>query len=209
MWVLLAISLCCAATLQGQTAVNDTIRLGTITEKGIAYPAAFLPEVTLIGHYMNPVDKVRRDRLRNDIFITYPYAITAATILHDVNSTVDSMDRRRDRKKYLKTIDKQLDATFKEPLKNLTIDQGHVLVKLINRQTGQNCYSIIREMKGGLSAVVWQSVGLFFNNNLHKEYDPEGKDKEMEGIVKDLEASNAYRYALYQQDAMLRKITKK
>jgi uncharacterized protein DUF4294 len=83
-----------------------------------------------------------------------------------------------------------------------------VLIKLIDRQTGQNCYSIIKELKGGFSAMVWQSVGVFFNNNLTRDYDPEGDDKEMEGFIKDLEASNVYRYQLYQQDQMLKKIAK-
>jgi hypothetical protein len=99
-----------------------------------------------------------------------------------------------------------LDATFKEPLKNLSVDQGHVLVKLINRQTGRNCYSIIRELKGGLNAVLWQSVGVLFNNNLRHEYDPEGKDKELESLVQVLEGSSNYRYQLYLQQEMMKKI---
>lgn len=59
-----------------------------------------------------------------------------------------------------------------------------------------------------MSALMWQSVGVFFNNNLSREYDPDDKDKEIESIVKDLEASNAYRYQLYQQEALLRKAGK-
>ena len=103
-------------------------------------------------------------------------------------------------------MDKQLDHLFKDPLKQLSIDQGHVLIKLVNRQTGRNCYSIIKELKGGLSAVVWQSVGVFFNNNLNRDYDPTGDDKEVEDIVHDMEASTAYRYQVYQQQALLRNV---
>lgn len=185
--------------------INDTIRLGATTEQGQVYPMVLLPEFEKVAMYMNPEERTRIARLRNDIYVTYPYALTAATIFKGVNDTLEKMDGRRDRKKYLKTVDKKLDNVFKEPLKNMSINQGHVLIKLINRQTGQNCYSIIRELKGGLSAVVWQSVGAFFNNNLRREYDPEDEDKEIEFIVRDLEASASYRYQLYQQDALLKK----
>lgn len=208
-WLLCALLLSTFEPAVAQNSVNDTIRLGLVDVRGQSYPIVFLPEFEVSALYMKDDDRMRRAKLRNDIFIAYPYALTAAAVFKDVNANLDHMDRRRDRKQYLKSVDKQLDGIFIEPLKNLSIDQGHVLVKLINRQTGQNCYSIIRELKGGFSAVFWQSVGVFFNNNLRKEYDPEDKDKEMEGIIKELESSNAYRYALYQQGELLRKITKK
>jgi hypothetical protein len=189
-----------------QNSVNDTIRLGAVNENGSNYPMIFLPEYIKIAELMDPDERKRRDRLRNDIFVVYPYALTAATILKGVNENLDKLDTRRERKKYLKSIDKTLDNTFKQPLKNLSIDQGHVLIKLIDRQTGQNCYSIIKELKGGFSAVVWQSVGVFFNNNLSRDYDPDDRDKEIETIVRDMEASSAYRYQLYQQEALLKKV---
>ena len=197
-----------AGNAKAQNSVYDTIRVGAIVENGQTYPMILLPEVTTIGNIIDAAERLRRDRLRSDIFTVYPYALTAAAVFKDVNANLDKYDRRHDRKKYLKSIDKNLDATFKEPLKNLSIDQGHVLIKLINRQTGQNCYSIIKELKGGFSAVLWQSVGVFFNNNLNRDYDPEGRDKEVEDLVKDMEASTNYRYQLYQQEALLRKIKK-
>lgn len=185
---------------------NDTIRLGAYTEGTKVYPMVLLPEFERIAMIMDPVERNRRARLRNDIYVTYPYALAAASIFKEVNDNLENMDGRRDRKKYLKTTDKKLDRLFKQPLKNMSIDQGHVLIKLISRQTGQSCYTIIREFKGGLSAMVWQSVGVLFNNNLTRNYDGEDRDKEIESIVKDMEASASYRYQLYQQDAILKKI---
>ena len=186
--------------------MNDTIRLGAIVEGGRTYPIIFLDELIVKGEILDPAEKIRRNKIRNDLYAAYPYALAAGAILKDVNSKLDKLDARRDRKKYLKTIDRTLDATFKEPLKSLSIDQGHILIKLISRQTGQNCYSIIRELKGGVSAMVWQSVGVFFNNNLVREYDPEGRDKELEKYVQELEASNFYRFQVYQQEAIMRQI---
>jgi len=188
---------------------HDTIRLGAIMYNGKVMPAVLLQELTISALIMDPQERERINKLKNAVYVTYPYALAAAAILKDVNTTLDKMPDRRARKKYLKDIDHKLDATFKDALKNMSIDQGHVLIKLIDRQTGQNCYSIIKELKGGFSAVVWQSVGVVFNNNLSRDYDPEGKDKDMENIVKDLEASNAYRYQLYQQEALLKKVPKK
>lgn len=196
------------ANAGAQASVNDTIRVGAIVENGQVYPMILLPEVTTISQYSDPKERLRRQKLRSDIFTVYPYALTAATVFKEIDDSLDTYDRRHDRKKYLKSVDKNLDATFKEPLKNLTIDQGHILIKLINRQTGQNCYSIIKELKGGFSAMLWQSVGVFFNNNLNKDYDPTGKDKELEELVKEMEASATYRYEIYQQEALLRKIKK-
>ena len=195
--------------VHGQNSVNDTIRLGAVMEKGQLYPIIFLQDYTIVDKYLDPAEKLRKDKLRNDIFTVYPYAATAAAVFKGINDNLDNLDRRHDRKKYLKSIDHSLDQTFKDPLKSLTIDQGHILIKLINRQTGQNCYSIIKELKGGFSAVVWQGVGVLFNNNLNRDYEPDGRDKEIEDMVKDMEASSAYRYQLYQQDIMMRKIANK
>jgi hypothetical protein len=195
-----------AATAQSY--IYDTIRVGGTIVNSVNYPTAFLPEVEISSTFINPADRLRRDRLRRDIYIAYPYAITAAAILKDVSATLDTLDGRRNRKRYLKEIDRQLDASFKEPLKNLTVEQGHVLIKLINRQTGQNCYSIIRELKNGFSAVVWQSVGLMFNNNLRQNYDPTGRDQEIEAMVQILEGAANYRYQLYIQSELMKKIPK-
>ena len=191
-----------------QNSTNDTIRLGAIMENGQSFPIILLPEFVIAGQLIDPEERTRREKLRTDISVVYPYAIAAAVVFKDINTNLDKLDDRRSRKKYLKTMDKNLDRTFKEPLKNLSIDQGHVLIKLINRETGQNCYSIIKELKGGFSAMLWQSVGVLFNNNLVREYDPEDRDKEMEMMIRELEASMYYRYQLSQQAALLRQIAK-
>jgi hypothetical protein len=164
-----------------------------------------LDEVETYSTYLNAAERIRRDKLRRDIFVVYPYALTAAAVFNDINANLDQLDRRRDRRKYLKAVDKSLDRTFKEPLKNLSIDQGHVLIKLVNRQTGVNCYHIIKELKGGLSAMMWQSVGVFFNNNLKRNYDPTGDDYELETFVREMEASNAYSYQLSKQNELMKK----
>ena len=75
----------------------------------------------------------------------------------------------------------------------LSIYQGKVLMKLINRETGNNCYEIIDEYKGFISAAFWQTVAVLFGSNLKQPYDRNGKDLEMEKIVRDLEKMYGYR----------------
>src|SRR6185369_978731 len=91
-------------SLFAQQSVNDTIRLGATIENGVSYPMAFLPEFVETGLYINGEDRIRRDRLRRDIYIVYPYAITAAVILKGLNENLEKMDSRRERKQYIKLV---------------------------------------------------------------------------------------------------------
>lgn len=192
-----------------QQGIYDTIRLGGVIVDGHNYPMVFLEEFTCIDHPRSLEERKKLSMLRANVYATYSYALTAAAIFKKVNEDLEKMPDRRSRKRYLKDVDRQLDAAFKTPLKNMSIDQGHVLIALINRQTGQDCYHVIKELKGGLSAVMWQSVGVLFNNNLNRDYDPKGRDKDIEMIVQELEASTAYRYQLYLQGELMKKVTKK
>jgi len=72
---------------------------------------------------------------------------------------------------------------FEGALPKMTISQGAVLLKLIDRETGQSSYSIIRDYKNGIAAGFWQGVAKMFDNNLKSEYDPEGEDKDLEQLV--------------------------
>src|SRR5690606_27354369 len=150
----------------------------------------FLPEFVKTAKLPRKYVRQRQrwDRLRYNVYKVYPYAVIAADILKDVDTELVRLeDDKEARKKYLKSLERELNRQFKGELEELTISQGQVLVKLINRQTGKNCFSIIQELKGGFSAVVWQSVALLFSNNLKREYDPENRDKDIEMIVQELE----------------------
>ena len=92
-----------------------------------------------------------------------------------------------DRKKYIKITRKELKKEFAEPLKELSVYQGKVLMKLINRQTGNNCYEIIKEYKGGFNARIFQTVAFVFGSNLKQPYDGQNDDREIENIVMEVE----------------------
>jgi len=176
-------------------ASEDSIRLGGIVMGRDTIPFVYMNEVEV--HAQIPRHLVRQreefNRLKYNVQKVYPYAMIAAEILHDVDAKTAGMEKR-DRKAYLKIVEKEMSKRFKGELQNLSINQGQILVKLIGRQTGRNCFSIIKEVKGGFNAVVWQGVAMLFSNNLKREYDPTGRDSEIEAIVVEIEASNYYRY---------------
>lgn len=185
---------------------NDTILLGGIVVDKDTFAMVFLEDFYLTGKLPRHLAKQREayNRLRYNIYKVYPYAIIAAEVLKDVDVNLAKYeDDRKKRKEYLKSVEKELNKRFKGELENMTISQGQLLVKLINRQTGKNCYGIIKELKGGFSAVVWQSVALLFNNSLKREYDPYDRDKEIENIVVELEANYYYKYKYQRQNALI------
>jgi hypothetical protein len=170
--------------------------------RGVSVPVVVvgtdtLPSITL--QVFEVTDKLPRrlrkqrerwTRLRNAVYVTYPYANSAARILRDVNGRLATLSNKKDRKAYLNAKEKELKAEFGDKLENLSIYQGRVLMKLIDRQSGQNCYAIIKELKGGFNARMWQTVAFFFGGNLKSEYDKE-EDRDIEQIVQEIEM---YRY---------------
>ena len=132
-------------------------------------------------------------RLRNAIYVTYPYAISASRIMNDINAKLVGINDRKKRKQIIKSREKELRKEFTDKLTNLSIYQGKVLMKLINRQTGNNCYEIVDEYKGSFNAALYQTVAILFGTSLKQGYDALNKDKDMEKIVQDVERMYGYR----------------
>lgn len=137
-------------------------------------------------------------RLRNAVYVTYPYARIAGSTINDITAKLANVDSKSERKTYIKSREKELKKQFSDPLSNLSVYQGKILMKLINRQTGNNCYEIIKEYKGGLNARLYQTVAFFVGGNLKQEWDiKENKlDRQIESIVKEIDGNwynNPYR----------------
>ena len=99
-----------------------------------------------------------------------------------ITDEADKMNRfQRDR--YMTEVQKHLFADFEGALRHMTISQGGVLLKLIDRETSQASYSIIKEYKNGIAAAFWQGVAKIFDNDLKSQYDPEGADRDLEELV--------------------------
>ena len=97
----------------------------------------------------------------------------------------ESGSKKREYRHYRKDVEKEMRTKFEKELKDLSINQGKMLVKLINRETGNNCYKIIKDVKGGFNAFVWQIVAKRYDYNLKEDYDPQ-KEKMIELVIKQL-----------------------
>lgn len=138
------------------------------------------------------------NRLRNAVYVTYPYARIAGSTINDINAKLTGVDSKKDRKQYIRSREKELKSQFTEPLSNLSVYQGRILMKLINRQTGNNCYEIIKEYKGGLNARFYQTIAWFVGGNLKQDWDltENREDRDIESIIREIDGSwynNPYR----------------
>ncbi len=114
----------------------------------------------------------------------YPYAQASGTLIKQVDSTLDAENYGFIRKeRYISAIQKQLFSDFEKPFREMSIQQGAILLKLINRETGLVPYDIIKNYKSGVAAGFWQGVAKLFDNDLKTQYDPEGADRNLEELV--------------------------
>ena len=173
---------------------KDTLKTEAIIYQGDTIPYSVLSNLYVYSTLTEKQKKslAQYNRLRNAVYVTYPYARKAGVILNDINAKLLNIQKQSDRRKYINSRDRELKKEFTTPLTNLTIYQGKILMKLINRETGNNCYEIIKEYKGGLTARLYQTVAFFFDSNLKQPYDPKNEDHVIERIV--LEVQRLYGY---------------
>ncbi len=196
---------CNKSHAQTQNAQGKIILAGIIID-GDTIAHGYLPQVTIVDPtFLAMSDKEKRaykerlerrreqlSRLRRNVYKTYPYAVMAGYVIHDIDSAMLKI-RSKDAKRLYKAYkEKELMAQYKGELENLTMSQGETLVILIARQTGKDCYTIIKELKGGFNARIWQTMASLFSNNLKRSYDPDGKDADIELICREIEASGKF-----------------
>ena len=117
----------------------------------------------------------------------FPYAELAGEMMNEFDDTLATIKSEKEKKKYLEGVEQELKAEFEGELKSLTIKQGILLVKLIDRQTGESSFELIKTLRGSFSAFIWQSLARLFGSNLKLKYDPEGEDLLVEEIVVQME----------------------
>jgi hypothetical protein len=169
-----------------QTGVYDTLRVEAfITPEGDTIPSAWLPSVEVKSIMTAQAKKKWQEwtRLRNAVYVTYPYALRASVVINEVNSQLINVKDEKKRKEIIKSREKDLKRDFGDKVTSLSVYQGKVLMKLIKRETGNNCYDLIKEYKGGFNAGFWQTVAYLFSSSLKQQYDPKGEDQQIEQFV--------------------------
>ncbi|MFH1004166.1 MAG: DUF4294 domain-containing protein [Bacteroidota bacterium] len=158
------------------------------------YNGETLPLITLSDFdavtaraFKNEKEKQTYLKLMRDVRKVYPYAILASVKLREYDAILVNIPEKK-RSSYLKKVEKELKMQFESDLKNLTINQGRILIRLINRETGMLTYKVIKDYRGSFSAILWQSFAFFFGNNLKTKYNPtSGEDKLIEEIIHQIE----------------------
>lgn len=141
---------------------------------------------------LQPYNDPEKDRLfkklRWHVKKVYPYAVTAAGKLKAYNAELEGVKSKRKRRKIMKKRERALKEEFEDVIKKMSQTSGRVLVKLIDRETGESTYDIIKDMRGGLKAWVYQGVGKLYGADLKARYNPKTneEDEMIERVVQSL-----------------------
>ena len=142
-------------------------------------------------------------RLVHNFSKAYPYALVARKLVQKADSTIaaDKLKRVK-RDKYINSIQTELFEVFESQMRNMTVSQGALLMKLIDREVGKSSFNIIKDYKNRVAAGFWQGVAKLFGTDLKKPYDPEGEDKLTEELVQIWEAGDfpAFYFSIFWKD---------
>ncbi len=149
-----------------------------------------IQEVTVFPQrkFKNKRQARRYSRYIQKVKKVYPLALEARELLEKYEPEYYAMEDKRDRKKLMKKLEKELLAEHMDELKKWSISDGRILLKLINRETERTPYELIKDFRGDFSAAFWQGIARIFSNNLKSEYDPDEEDRILEEIVSLIEA---------------------
>lgn len=168
---------------------KNTLLVTSFPYHGETLPLITLKDQSVVSNriFKSEKDKQAYLKLKRNVRKAYPYAVLASVKLREYDAILNNMPESK-RAPYLKKAEQELKIQFESDLKKLTMTQGRILIRLINRETGMTTYKVIKDYRGGFSAFMWQSFGLLFGNNLKWKYDPsKGEDKMIEEIIQQIQ----------------------
>jgi len=176
---------------------NDTLQgksylLQRVNRDGLTLPEVEIKEVTVYAHPQFPKksDFRKYERLVYNLKRVYPYALIVRNKLAQVDNDISKIKDEKERKEYLKKVEKNVFAEYEGDIRDMTISQGRLLIKLIDRETQNTSYVLIKDYRGKFAAAFWQGIARIFGTNLKEEYDPSGEDAIIESIITEIEAGN-------------------
>jgi len=177
--------------LKADSLPQKVFLLQSVERNGEVLPEVEIREVTVFAKPASSAKKReyrQNERLIYNIKRVYPYALIVRERLKEVNAELEKMSSERERKKYMNEVEKDVFANYEDDMRKMTLTQGKILIKLIDRETQNTSYTLIREYRGKFSAAFWQGIARIFGTNLKAEYDPYGEDALIEAIVMEIEA---------------------
>lgn len=161
---------------------QDSTLIEYIIIEGDSVPktAINLDEVMLLHKlkFDSKKDRIRYLILRRKTIKVYPYAKMAADRLDSLNSRLEKITKKRDKRRYTKMIQKYIEGEFSDELKKLTRTEGQILVKLIHRQTGRTTFDLVKELRNGWRAFWYNTTASMFDISLKEEFDPENNKED-------------------------------
>lgn len=172
----------------GQSRKEDMIVVGGTIDNGDTIPMVQLREITVLGwQNLSPKEERKMTKLMRNVKIAYPYARLAGIKLGEYEEILAAAPDDKARRQIMKEVEKQLEAEYGDELRNLTVSQGKILLKLVDRETGESSYDLVEDLRGEFRAVFYQAFARIFGMNMKVRYDPEGEDREIENIVRMIE----------------------
>jgi len=171
------------------TKVSNGIKVPCMIVDGDTIPTINLSYVVITSEmiFPNKRKKVQWDRLKYNVRVVLPLARTASSKLNEYEVVLRGLPDERSRKKYLEQAEEELKRDFEKKIKDLSFNQGMILIKLIDRETGNTSYDLVKKLRGNFKAFMWQGVARLFGSNLKSEYDSDGDDKLIEMAVNQIE----------------------
>lgn len=137
--------------------------------------------------FRNKRESAKYQRLKKRVIKVYPYAYAAGVLMEGYEEELMKLETKKEQKEYLSSAEDALKEQFEGQIRDLTVTEGIILIKLIDRETGDSSYGLIQDLKGSFSAFMWQGVARIFGHNLKDDYDPYGEDWDIEEIVRQIE----------------------
>lgn len=184
-YIVLLLAILCVSEGYAQMPMQPRVITQAKIIEGDTVPYIRLPEVRVYSRRPRKTKRqiARYNRLVYNVKKVLPFARIAAKKINEIEDSLARIDDEKLKKRYLKEAEDALFAEFEQPLRKLTITQGRILIKLIDRETGDTTFELIKHLKGRFSAFLWQSVARIFGSSLKSEYDPEKDDRQIEVIV--------------------------
>ncbi len=132
-------------------------------------------------------ERKKLSKLVKNVKRVYPYSKLAGMKLRKYEKLLLAAESEKERKKLMKQAEQEINDKYGPELKKLTFSQGKILIKLLDRETGNSSYELLQELRGKFRAFFFQAFARIWGYNLKVKYDPQGEDKQIETIVKMIE----------------------
>jgi len=133
-------------------------------------------------------EQIRYEKYKRYATKVYPYAVKAIKIFREVEEVTETMNKRQ-RKKHIKRLHKELKKEFTDPLKNLSKTQGKILIEMIEKELDTSFYALMKSLRGGFTASYWSGLSRIYGYKLKEKYT-EGEDKILDAVLYDLDISH-------------------